>query len=459
MKAQRDELVREIEARERAVRSGAAPLDAQTLGLLLLKHATALMYVQDRGRLCDLFDLYGFSRGAMTALPPRIETPTIMRDDHVLVVDLRLIGDAVNAGELCAAIRERFGACVSYLGANGNSAVLAPCGLDALYDLMPRLLAERIDGVEMYAAFLADTAKLQQSLAAARFSVVINLNKSPSAMLLTRMCAARRVYGWTFDDSLRIVFVGSAMHERLYDDVSMHLLEGMLRTVFSDAPARATKPLFHPEDLYDVPSGAVGFFIGARFMTRRWESPQWAALAAHIAATHTCPVVIFGGKAERALAREIDRASGGICIDVCGKIPLERLGPAMARCALMVTNDSGGKHAAAAGDVPCIEVSGAGIAAEQCGPFAARSFVVQADVPCIHCNKPVCERDHECMRHIAAAPIARLVDDALAKGDDDPARLRLLCGDPLFEGLIVAYTGSVRPDIGHRLTYLRGGTR
>jgi hypothetical protein len=122
---------------------------------------------------------------------------------------------------------------------------------------------------------------------------------------------------------------------------------------------------------------------------------------------------------------------------------------------LLITNDSGGKHVAAAGDVPCIEISGAGLPLEMCGPYAAGSLVVQAEVDCRNCNMPYCERAHECMTSISAKPVCALID-AVLSGDDEAA-LRARCAAGIFDGLRIVYSGTGRPDIGHRYRYVRGG--
>jgi len=411
---------------------------------LIAKHATALIALAD-GRL--VFEAMGFAMRQPICARADIEEFSFVPGSRVLVIDLRMIGDTVQAGEFCALLRERFGIRVSYLGLNGCARVLGKTGIcEQLHDFSAKAI--EIGGIT---AVCDEAARLCRELAG-EYDTVINLNQTILAMLLAQAAATVtaaddrtvRVYGWTFDARNRGVFRGNRFFHRLFADAYLHLQEQMFRCAALAMPARASQRMFSPIQRRGmIPRGAVGFFVGARIATRQWTKEGWIGCAKELVAQGRA-VVIFGGASEQSIAAAVKAVVPEV-IDLCGELPLDELGSVMACCDLLITTDSGGKHAAVSGDVPCVEVSGAGNRFEQCGPYAARSVVIQRDEPCLHCLKNDCEHQR-CMSGLSADAVLVAVKAVLA-GDGIYGRLRDAFSDDFFSGYSVWYSGDARPDL------------
>jgi ADP-heptose:LPS heptosyltransferase len=79
---------------------------------------------------------------------------------------------------------------------------------------------------------------------------------------------------------------------------------------------------------------------------------------------------------------------------------LPQLGAMLARCALMITNDSGPMHIGAAVGVPVLGIYGPTNPALQ-GPHGDRHAVVRNEtLDCLGCNFTQCPIGHPCMREL-----------------------------------------------------------
>jgi ADP-heptose:LPS heptosyltransferase len=75
------------------------------------------------------------------------------------------------------------------------------------------------------------------------------------------------------------------------------------------------------------------------------------------------------------------------------------------KCDLVIANDSGPMHAAAALNVPTIGIFGP-TNPENHRPYSVKSdYVIKSDLFCIICNKLVCPYNHECMKELDSVEI------------------------------------------------------
>jgi heptosyltransferase-2 len=161
----------------------------------------------------------------------------------------------------------------------------------------------------------------------------------------------------------------------------------------------------------------VALNVGAGFgSSKLWTVEGWAACAAHWAAAGR-RVMVLGGPAERPLVDEILAAGAarGASSGMFGAtdIPLADLGAHLARCALLVSTDSGVRSMGVAVGVPTVCVMGPTHPAySEVG--VGRYAVVLEKVECWPCHLKVCPIDHRCMRRIEAARVIAAGDDFLA---------------------------------------------
>lgn len=148
---------------------------------------------------------------------------------------------------------------------------------------------------------------------------------------------------------------------------------------------------------------------GAAFgWTKRWPADRFGRLADRLAERGlACAVVV--GPAETALGEEVRRAARfpppilGADLDPLGLAALA------SRARLLVGNDSGPMHLAAAVGTPVVALFGP-TDPGRTGPVGAASVVLDRYVFCSPCYLKVCPYQHECMREIEVGEVLSAVE-------------------------------------------------
>ena len=142
---------------------------------------------------------------------------------------------------------------------------------------------------------------------------------------------------------------------------------------------------------------------GARWPTKRWPAGNFAGLV-QLLAKHFpgARFVILGDAGDRPLGEIISRAASDRCLNLCGETSLPEMVEWLRLCDLMVTNDTGPMHVAAALGKPLIALFGP---TEPCrtGPYGQLENVLRIELPCSPCLKDYCayEKPNECLNAIS----------------------------------------------------------
>lgn len=119
--------------------------------------------------------------------------------------------------------------------------------------------------------------------------------------------------------------------------------------------ARAAR-LLAPFASYAGPT--IGLHVGAKDVTRRWPSRQFAALADLLCERHGARIVLTGSEAERDLTAAVRGAMRHPALDIAARTDLGAFAALIGRLDLLVTNDTGASHFAAAAGTPSVVLFG-----------------------------------------------------------------------------------------------------
>ncbi|TLM66214.1 MAG: lipopolysaccharide heptosyltransferase II [Deltaproteobacteria bacterium] len=134
---------------------------------------------------------------------------------------------------------------------------------------------------------------------------------------------------------------------------------------------------------------------------KRWLPERFAAVADTLAAEFGVRVVLTGGPGEAEIGRDIERAMGVAPVNLIGRTSVRELMAVLARCRLVVTNDSGPMHIAAAFGVPLVAVFGP-TDHTTTSPLTDRCRIVRSAAECAPCMLRECPVDHHCMTGVTA---------------------------------------------------------
>ncbi|GIX46473.1 MAG: glycosyl hydrolase [Candidatus Tectimicrobiota bacterium] len=148
---------------------------------------------------------------------------------------------------------------------------------------------------------------------------------------------------------------------------------------------------------------------GARWATKRWPAERFAAVAQALADAHGAAVVLLGDADDVPLAQAICQQLRAPVLDGTGRLSLMQTAALLQRCRLLLSNDSGLMHLAAALRVPVVAVFGPTVAEFGFYPFQATAQVVSLALPCRPCSTKGSRRcprqHHQCMRGLSSEQV------------------------------------------------------
>jgi heptosyltransferase-2 len=142
---------------------------------------------------------------------------------------------------------------------------------------------------------------------------------------------------------------------------------------------------------------------------KRWPARYFAELAQGFAA-RGCAVWLVGSASDRAIGEEIARAATGACRNLCGETTLSDAIDVLASSAVVVSNDSGLMHVAAALGRPLIALYGSSSPAYT-PPLSRGAQILKLDLPCSPCFRRECPLIHfNCMMQLVPGRVLAAVD-------------------------------------------------
>ncbi|MBN2310201.1 MAG: glycosyltransferase family 9 protein [Candidatus Hydrogenedentes bacterium] len=316
---------------------------------------------------------------------------------RILVAQMTRMGDMLQTSPLVRALKTRF----------------PDAHITAMVRRMGVAIAERnpdVDDVIVYdedAMFLDlhsdDSDRLLKAYQAAesyvrqlqegRFDVVYNCTHSLASAMLFKLAGIPEAVGAHLSDDWQYVLRGrgpnyfftSVLH-REYNalnlcDLFRHFLpdaapcqELIFSVTDEDRQTAAGLLAGHgigPEDF------VACFQMGASDTAKRWPVAQFAGLGARLAQERAARIVLVGVDDEAPLGQELDRAAPGLAVHLFGKTSIPVLAALLERANVLVTNDTGTMHIAAAVRCPIVLVSVGYVHFRETGPFGAGHCAVE----------------------------------------------------------------------------------
>ncbi|HSG22214.1 MAG TPA: lipopolysaccharide heptosyltransferase II [Azonexus sp.] len=148
------------------------------------------------------------------------------------------------------------------------------------------------------------------------------------------------------------------------------------------------------------PARIVAFCPGAEYgPAKRWPAAHFAALAKKLA-ERGCAIWLFGSPKDHAVAEEISQLAPGLCRNLCGATSLGQAVDLLAMAELVVCNDSGLMHVAAALDRPLVTLYGSSSPGFT-PPLSDQADILSLKLDCSPCFKRECPLGHlDCLNKL-----------------------------------------------------------
>lgn len=277
-----------------------------------------------------------------------------------------------------------------------------------------------IDEVVTYRAHSDPSLSIILSVRKRRYDLVIDLFANPRTAVITLLSGAKYRVGFPFKwrrfaYNIIVSPRGGEVHNV---EFNLDALRRLGIEVTSSAPVFTlddTSREFAAGFLSDngLQAGEfVSINIGGGWNIKRWPVEKFIELCGMIDARLHQRVAVLYGPSEEAEAARIARSSGAI---LAPQTSLKEMAAILRTSSLLVTNDSGPMHIAAALGIPTLAIFGPTSPHLQ-GPYGNISEVVRNEkLDCLECNLTKCPIGNPCMKELDAGTVFEHLQILVAK--------------------------------------------
>jgi heptosyltransferase I len=162
----------------------------------------------------------------------------------------------------------------------------------------------------------------------------------------------------------------------------------------------------HVETLLPAGTKYAVLLPGTNWPTKRWPVEKFARLVAPLRQRFGLEVVVAGGPDVAELADQIPDA-----INLAGQTNLPQLVALLDRADVVIANDSGPMHIAAALGRPLVAIYGP-TSPVRTGPYYRMETVVRLDIPCSPCYSRQCSHQ-SCLQWLGIEPVLELAEQQM----------------------------------------------
>ena len=168
---------------------------------------------------------------------------------------------------------------------------------------------------------------------------------------------------------------------------------------------RAEARNFFQKDGRNSDAPWIGLAPGATYgPAKRWPAERFAAVGDLLQQEFQAGLVLLGGQADLDAAAQVQHHGGGKYLNLAGKTTLRQALKILSQLKVLITNDSGLMHAAAALDVPVVALFGS-TDPMATGPFSPQVTIIHHPLPCSPCLKRTCSLGYQCLTEITVPEV------------------------------------------------------
>lgn len=179
----------------------------------------------------------------------------------------------------------------------------------------------------------------------------------------------------------------------------IHYNVGAIEKFFAD-------DFFSENNLND--NNVFGIIPSGGWDSKRCNKEKWVEICKSVVQEYKCILLVLWGPGDEVDAEFINSNLGDNCF-LAPKSSLPQMAALISKCKLVLANDSGPMHIAAALGIPTLGIFGP-TNPKAHGPYSPSSdYVIKDDLDCIICNKLICPLQHECMRELPVELVLKKV--------------------------------------------------
>jgi lipopolysaccharide heptosyltransferase I len=338
------------------------------------------------------------------------------KPQRIVLIKPSSLGDIVHSLPVLSALRQRFPGAHLAWAVNRAYAPL----LEGHPDLDETLPFDRRAARRSWLSAARAAVGYFRTLRGGRFDLAIDLQGLLRSGLMTLATGAPRRIGpadgregarWCYTDTFALPTTGSRHAVDRYWSIAETLGAGAGPKTFriSIQPLASS---WADEMLQPLPRPWLVLGVGARWQTKRWLPEHFASLTARAQGEFGGTAIFVGGPDEVALARAVRTQLAGPSLDLTGRTALPQLAAILARADVMLANDTGPLHLAAALGRPVVAPYTCTRAAWT-GPYGPAARAVETRVWCAGSCRKRCSR-MECMTELTPGRLWPVLQEVLS---------------------------------------------
>jgi len=252
-------------------------------------------------------------------------------------------------------------------------------------------------------------------------AVAASLSTSFRNLMVARSAGVRWGFGWRYEPR----FAARAQSTFIdFPDEVARLLEIVRAAGFaadesdfplelSDSTRRTVTALLDQAGLADS-ERLIAFAPGAKLEPNRWPGDRFIEVGRNLA-ERGYSIVVLGGGSDAPMCERIAKAIGRNAASLAGKTTVRESCEMLARCGMLICNDSGVQHLAAAVGTPCVSLFTRREFPGMWWPHGPQHEVLLKDVECHTCFLDACPYDNKCIKAIGVDEVIAAADRVLMR--------------------------------------------
>ena len=152
----------------------------------------------------------------------------------------------------------------------------------------------------------------------------------------------------------------------------------------------------------------IAFAPGAKRIPNRWPQERFITVGQYVRQLGYS-LVLLGGASDRFLCQSIADGIGVGCVNLAGRSSLLESAAVLSLCSLLLCNDSGVQHLAAAVGTPCISLFSCRDVKGKWYPYGTENVVLRKWIECHTCYLEQCPYDNACIKLITTDDVIHAV--------------------------------------------------
>ncbi len=309
----------------------------------------------------------------------------------ILIIRLSSIGDIVLTQPVATVLREVYpNAAIDYLTKESYSGLVKAFGC--------------IDTTHIW----KDKRRILSKLRMQRFDLVIDLHSKLNTFIIKSLVRGKKTVTYNKKHYLRKKIVKKITGKSIVSTIDLYFSAlkkiGITETI--------EYPKLNPDKLKMISfekrfpeKKLIGIFPGALHATKMYPINKLAEFIDSIPSRWNCKFIILGSKSEKLLSAELQETTKTELLDICGEFNISQLISVINNMDVIISNDSGPMHVAAALEKPQIALFGATHPRLGFAPLNKKAIIISSNISCQPCSlhgSTICPKGHFlCMTSIS----------------------------------------------------------